>query len=54
MIIGGETAPETDGALRIEIMTVITVEGVEAAIGITEGEMIPATGSEDGQTILLT
>jgi hypothetical protein len=49
----GESALATTGVPKIEMMTVITVGG--AVREITEaGEMIPATGLGDGQTILLT
>lgn len=49
----GESALATVGGPETETMTAITVG--EVAREITEaGEMIPATGPEDGQTILLT
>lgn len=49
----GESALATVGVPEIEMMTAITVG--EVARETTEaGEMIPATGLGDGQTILLT
>lgn len=49
----GESALATVGGPETKTMTAITVG--EVARKITEaGEMIPAIGPEDGQTILLT
>ena len=49
----GESGLATDVGLEIGAMIVITAGEVAREI-IEAGEMIPATGLEDGQMILLT